>query len=308
MAAKSTTKVAASAAMENAVPASVEVPEGVAAEVSSDTAVTVSWACADDPLGFVVAWSVDGADAWSEREVPGNVRSWTVSGLRPGTAYVFRVQCESRWSEQAGAETTGPAVEVPTLVVSDILDRNACVNVLTPSLAGQARLVEAQVRDTRTDSPWYSISDVPWNLAAMGPYDALFGLKSLSTGTTYALRARVTAGGVLSDWCPEVRFATTGTKGGKPSVSVVADSATYSSVRLAWGTSVKSTLRIYRWVRSTSPGSPFLSQQVAYSTDLSGTFTDAGLSSGTDYWYTVEWMRDTRTISVSNPVAVRTRG
>jgi hypothetical protein len=285
-----------------------EVPAEVSVEVVSDTSVRVSWTSAEDPLGFVVAWSVAGAEAWTERQVSGGARSLVATGLRPGTGYVFRVQSESVWSTEAGAETTGSTLGAPTLLVGDILDRNASVSVLSPFLVSQARVVEAQVRDTRTDSPWYSVSDVPWNLAAVGLYETGFGLKGLSTGTTYAVRARVTAGEVVSEWSPETRFTTTGTRSGKPSLSVVADSATYSSVKLTWGTSLKATVRIHRWVRSTSPGSPFLSQQVGYSTDLAGTFTDSGLSQGTDYWYTVEWVRDSRTISVSNPVAVRTRG
>jgi hypothetical protein len=262
---------------------------------------------ADDPLSFMVAWVESGGSSWTRVSVAGDLRRYVVSGLRPGTSYSFQMQSQSAWSELVVAETTGSALEPPTLVVTDILDRNANVNVLTPALTGQARAVEAQVKDTRTDSPWYSISDVPWNLASMGPYEASFGLKMLSTGVTYAVRARVTFGGETSDWSAEVRFATTGTKGGKPGLSVVAGSAQYSSVKLAWSTSVKATLRVSRWVRSTSPGSPFLAQQVGYSTDLSGVFEDTGLSSGTDYWYTVEWLRDSRAISVSNPVAVRTR-
>lgn len=308
MAAKRSAITTTLAAGEGASALAVEVPADVTAEVLSDTSVRVSWSSGQDPLAFVVAWSAADSGSWPETSVAGSARSLVVVGLRPGTQYAFRVQAESEWSTEAAAETTGSALEAPTLAVVGILDRNATVNVLTPTLAGQARDIEAQVKDTRTDSPWYSISDVPWNLSAMGSYDGSFGLKGLSTGATFAVRARVTAGEVTSEWSPETRFTTTGTKGAKPSVSVVADSATYSSVKLAWGTSVKATARIYRWTRSTSPGSPFLSQQVAYSTDLSGTFEDTGLSSGTDYWYTVEWARDSRTISVSNPAAARTRG
>ncbi|MFC4498488.1 MULTISPECIES: fibronectin type III domain-containing protein [Streptomyces] len=308
MAAKRSATTTTLAATESVSSLAVEVPADVSTEVLSDTSVRVSWSSAQDPLAFVVAWSVTGSGSWPETSVAGDARSLVVAGLRPGTQYTFRVQAESEWSAEASAETTGSALEAPTLTVAGILDRNATVYVLTPALAGQPRLVEAQVKDTRTDSPWYSISDVPWNLSEMGPYDGSFGLKGLSTGAPFAVRARVTAGEVTSEWSAETRFTTTGTKGSKPSVSVVTDSATYSSVKLAWGTSVKATVRIYRWIRSTSPGSPFLAQQVAYSTDLSGTFEDTGLSSGTDYWYTVEWARDSRTISVSNPAAVRTRG
>ncbi|MEW1922221.1 fibronectin type III domain-containing protein [Streptomyces sp. NPDC088360] len=300
--------MAALSVQESASTLAAEVPADVSVEVLSNSSARVSWSSVQDPLGFVVAWAVAGTGTWSKLTVPGDVRSLTVAGLRPGTGYTFRVQSESAWSAEAGAETTGSALEPPTLEVTSVLDRNATLNALTPTLLGQARAVEVQVKDTRTDSPWYSISDVPFNVAAMGPYETSFGLKGLSTGTTYAVRCRVTAGDVTSAWSAELRLTTTGTKGGKPSLSVVTDSATYRSVRLVWGTSVKATVRIYRWARSMSPGSPFLAQQVGYSTDLSGTFEDVGLGSGTDYWYTVEWVRDSRTISVSNPVAVRTRG
>ncbi|MFJ4686508.1 fibronectin type III domain-containing protein [Streptomyces sp. NPDC088789] len=308
MTAKSSAKTATLAVAEGASALRVEVPADVSTEVLSDTSVRVSWSSIQDPMAFVVAWSVVGSGSWPETSVAGNARSLVAAGLRPGTQYVFRVQAQSEWSPEAGAETTGSALEAPTLAVVGILDRNAAVNVLTPAAAGQARVVEAQVKDTRTDSPWYSICDVPWNLPTMGLYDGSFGLKGLSTGATFAVRARVTANDVTSEWSAETRFTTTGTKGAKPSVSVVADSATYNSVRLAWRTSAKAPVRIFRWFRSTSPGSPFLPQQVAYSTELSGVFEDSGLTSGTDYWYTVEWARDSRTVSVSNPASVRTRG
>lgn len=310
MAVKSSAKTATTlAAVQEAGVLAVEAPAGPSAEVLSDTSVRLSWSSVDDPLTFLVAWApADVVEAWSTATAPGDARSYVVEGLRPGTSYTFRVQTQSTWSTPVEAATTGLALEAPVLTVSDILDRNANITVLTPSLAGRARLVEAQVRDTRQDSPWYAITEVPWNISAMGPYEAGFGLRGLSTGVLYAVRARVTADGMTSDWSQELRFTTTGTKGGKPSISVVPDSATYSSVKLAWGTSVKSIARIFRWTRATSPGWPFLPQQVMYSTELSGTFTDTGLASGTDYWYTVEWMRDVRTYSVSNPVAARTRG
>lgn len=308
MTAKSSAKEAALSADASASPLAVEVPANVSATVVSDTSVELAWSAADDPLSFMVAWLEAGGTLWTQAPTPGDSRSWVVSGLRSGTGYSFQVQSQSAWSDLVEAETTGSALEPPMLTVASVLDRNATMHVLTPTLVGQTRLVEAQVKDTRTDSPWYSISDAPWNLAPLGVYDALVGLKGLSTGTTYAARARVTAGEVRSDWGQDMRFTTTGTKGGKPSLNVVADSATYSSVRLSWGTSSKATARLYRWTRSTSGSSPFLSQQVGYSTELSGTFDDIGLASGTDYWYTVEWVRDSRTVSVSNPVSVRTRG
>ncbi|MET8342494.1 fibronectin type III domain-containing protein [Streptomyces microflavus] len=308
MATKSSAKVAALSADVSESALAVDVPTDVSVNVLSDTSVGLSWSSAEDSLSFMVAWMEAGGSLWSTAPASGGARDYVVSGLRPGTGYTFQVQSQSAWSAPVEAETTGSALEPPTLTVASVLDRYATLNVLTPTLAGRARLVEAQVRDTRTDSPWFSISDVPWNLAPLGPYEGLVGLKGLSTGTTYAVRSRITVDDVVSDWTPELRFTTTGTKGGKPSVSVVADSVTFNSARLAWGTSVKATVRVFRWARSTSGSSPFLSQQVAYSTDLSGVFEDTGLSSGTDYWYTVEWMRDSRAISVSNPVAVRTRG
>lgn len=308
MPARSSTKVAALPAERDASPLAVEAPADVSASVLSDSSVAVSWSASEDPLSFMVAWAEAGGSSWAKAAVAGGSRSHVVSGLRPGTPYAFQVQAQSEWSDSVEAETTGSALEAPTLTVTGVLDRNATVNILTPTLAGQSRLIEVQAKDTRTDSPWFAVTEVPWNLAPLGVYDTLAGLKGLSTGTTYAVRARVTAGAVTSDWGPELRFATTGTKGGKPSLSVVPDSATYSSVRLSWGTSSKATVRVFRWTRSTSGGSPFLAQQVGYSTELSGVFEDSGLLSATDYWYTVEWMRDSRTVSVSNPVAVRTRG
>ncbi|MET9470482.1 MULTISPECIES: fibronectin type III domain-containing protein [unclassified Streptomyces] len=308
MATKSSARMSTLSASVSSSPLVVEVPADMSATVLSDTSVELSWSMVDDPLAFTVAWLEAGGSSWTKVSVAGDLRSYVVSGLRPGTSYAFQMQSQSAWSDPVEAETTGSALAPPTLTVTDILDRNANVNVLTPDLAGQARVVEAQVKDTRTNSPWYSISDVPFNLAPMGPYDASFGLKMLSTGVTYAVRVRVTVAGETSDWTPELRFTTTGTKGGKPGLTVVADSATFSSVKLAWSTSVKSQVRFIRWVRSSSPGSsPFLPQQVGYSNDLSGVFEDVGLSSGADYWYTVEWVRDARTISISNPVAVRTR-
>lgn len=308
MPARSSTKVAALSAEGKTSPLAVESPADVSASVLSDSSVEVSWSVSEDPLSFMVAWVEAGGSSWTKAAVAGGSRSYVVSGLRPGTSYAFQVQSQSAWSNSVGAETTGSALEAPTLTVSGVLDRNATVNALTPALAGQSRFVEAQAKDTRTDSPWFPVTEVPWNLAPLGIYDSLVGLKGLSTGTTYAVRARVTAGEVTSDWGQELRFTTTGTKGGKPSLTVVADSATYSSVKLAWGTSSKATVRIHRWTRSTSGGSPFLAQQVGYSTELSGVFEDSGLLAGTDYWYTVEWMRDSRTVSVSNPTTVRTRG
>ncbi|MGW3763075.1 fibronectin type III domain-containing protein [Streptomyces sp. NPDC005131] len=307
MAAKSSARMSTLSASVSSGPLVVEAPDALSATVLSDTSVELSWSMVDDPLSFAVWWMEAGGSSWTKVSVAGDLRSYVVSGLRPGTSYAFQMQSQSAWSAPVEAETTGSALAPPTLTVTDILDRNANVNVLT-DLAGQARVIEAQVKDTRTNSPWYSISDVPWNLAPPGPYDASFGLKLLSTGVTYAVRVRVTVGGETSDWTPELRFTTTGTKGGKPGLTVVADSATFSSVKLAWSTAVKSQVRFIRWVRSSSPGSsPFLPQQVGYSNDLSGVFEDVGLSTGADYWYTVEWVRDSRTISISNPVAMRTR-
>ncbi len=96
-------------------------PDIFAVISSSETEIELGWTePSGEPTGYQVEWSTDGETGWTAVDPPhaGTVPSYAHAGLKPGTAYHYRVRGVNEsgpglWSEVLAATTDGVRINTP---------------------------------------------------------------------------------------------------------------------------------------------------------------------------------------------------
>jgi fibronectin type 3 domain-containing protein len=248
-------------------------PAGLAAS-PGNAQVSLSWSACSGATSYHVKRSAVSGGPYTQVAAPSGTTYLDVS-LINGTKYFYVVSAvnsagESANSAEVKATPTAPANPPPAPANLQATAGNAQVSLTwSASTGGTSYNVK---RSTTSGGPYTKISS---------PIAANYTDTSLSNGTRYFyVVSAVNAAGESAN-SSEVNATPTAPANPPPTPTNLQAIAGNAQVSLTWSSSTGATS--YNVKRSTSSGGPY-SQIVAPS---SNSYTDAGLTNGTDYYYVV---------------------
>jgi len=243
-------------------------PSGVSASSSSSSSVTVNWPSVNGAAGYRVYRSMSVSGSYSQvGTTSSSYTSYTDNNVSPGTTYYYKVSAynntgESLQSSYASATTI---LNAPTSVTASS-SSSSSVTVSWSSVSGATGY--RVYRSTSSSDYYYEVTTT---------YSTSYTDVGLSSGTNYYYKVSAYNSTVESS---QSSYASATTILNAPS-NVSASSSSSSSVIVSWSSVNGATG--YRVYRSTSSSGSYYEVTTTYSTS----YTDVGLSSGTNYYYKV---------------------
>jgi hypothetical protein len=168
--------------------ASCVVPFGISSSALTNTSALISWSNLVDADTFRIRYSVNGGPNYFYKDVNGSSHSVSLTGLQPGTTYLYRISsiCNgigNGYSAFFSIATTGTASNCATipfgLTSSNITNASATVT-WTPLVTADSFLIRYSVNGT-TNYKWKMVSGTAGNTAT---------ITGLSPITTYQWQVR----------------------------------------------------------------------------------------------------------------------
>ena len=189
--------------------------------------VTVSWTAPETDLdvrGYELGWRRAAAASWTEvREIPSGRTTYTITGLKAGTAYEVRVRAvyaggESEWSLVIAVET---AESRPVLSPGPRTSSSVTVSWTAPETGVDLRGYELDWRRTAAAN-WTEIREIPSG-------QTMYTITGLEAGAAYEVRVRAVYAGGVGEWSPAIAVET------EESAPVLSTGVrTSSSVTVSW--------------------------------------------------------------------------
>ena len=187
----------------------------------------MSWTAPETDLdlrGYELGWRRAAAASWTEvREIPSGRTTYTITGLKAGTAYEVRVRAvyaggESEWSLVIAVET---AESRPVLSPGPRTSSSVTVSWTAPETGVDLRGYELDWRRTAAAN-WTEIREIPSG-------QTMYTITGLEAGAAYEVRVRAVYAGGVGEWSPAIAVET------EESAPVLSTGVrTSSSVTVSW--------------------------------------------------------------------------
>ena len=261
--------------------------------VAGSSQVALTWtAPANDggsPItGYGIEWSSNGGGAWTRvTSNTGNANTaLTVTGLTPGTAYIFRVRANNAvgigaWSANSAAVTPYTVPGAPTNVVGAAGSSRVSLTWTAPASNGGRAISGYGIE-------WSSNGGGTWTRVTSntGSADTAFTVTGLTPGTAYIFRVRANNVAGSGAWSANSAAVTPYTVPGAP--TGVAGVPGVRQIALTWTAPANGGSPITGYAVERRPAGTGTWTRVTSNTGSTATsFTVTGLTTGDSYQFRV---------------------
>ena len=246
-------------------------PTGLTATAASGQSVNLAWTSGGGETGFKVERGASAGGPFSQIGTSG-ATTYTDSGLTPGTTYYYRVRATNATGDSAYTNVAGVTLppNAPTNLTATATPAHNTNLAWTPGGGQTGFTLE---RALAAGGPFSQI-------ATPGASATSYTDSGLTAGTTYYYRIKATGVGGDSAYSNIVSV----TQPPNAPTGLTASAVSSRRIGLSW-TSQGGGLTGFTIERSLAAGGPF--SQVGLVNASTTTYTDAGLSANTLYYYRV---------------------